>query len=130
MLVPCLSTHHYKIGRYDILTNMRAFVNVWTIKIDEKVWEKTKEFKSERFLGISLDTKGRDCEMLAFGSSIRMCSEANLGLKVVKLGLVNHLHVFHWFLVASNESPQELDMSKRFGLTTPKVEPHLPHRFP
>ncbi|GLJ11794.1 hypothetical protein SUGI_0177210 [Cryptomeria japonica] len=108
---------------YDIPANTRAFVNVWTIGRDERVWEKAEEFRPERFEGSSLDVKSRDYELLPFGSGRRMCPGASLGLKVVQLGLANLLHGFHWRLPANIQSTQDLDMSESFGLTTPKAEP-------
>ncbi|GLJ11799.1 hypothetical protein SUGI_0177290 [Cryptomeria japonica] len=139
MLVPHLSTQHCKIGGYDIPANTITFVNVWTIGRDETLWEKPEEFRPERFEGSSLDVKGRDYELLPFGSGRRMCPGASLGLKVVQLGLANLLHGFHWRLPA-NQSPQDLDLTETYGLSTPKAEPlvamaepRLPHhlyRFP
>ncbi|XP_057842780.2 trimethyltridecatetraene synthase [Cryptomeria japonica] len=136
MLVPHLSTQHCKIGEYDIPANTRALVSVWTIGRDETVWEKPEEFRPERFEGSSLDVKGRDYELLPFGSGRRMCPGASLGLKVVQLGLANLLHGFHWRLPANIQSTQELDMTETYGLSTPKAEPlvamaepRLPHHL-
>ncbi|GLJ11797.1 hypothetical protein SUGI_0177270 [Cryptomeria japonica] len=136
MLVPHLSTQHCKIGEYDIPANTRALVSVWRIGRDERVWEKPEEFRPERFEGSSLDVKGKDYELLPFGSGRRMCPGASLGLKVVQLGLANLLHGFHWRLPANIQSPQELDMTETYGLSTPKAEPlvamaepRLPHHL-
>uniref|UniRef100_A0A0D6QR77 Uncharacterized protein n=1 Tax=Araucaria cunninghamii TaxID=56994 RepID=A0A0D6QR77_ARACU len=122
MLVPHMSTEPCKIGGYDIPANTRLFVNVWTIGRDEKLWEKPEEFRPERFTGSTLDVKGRDYELLPFGSGRRMCPGAPLGLKVVQLGLANLIHGFRWRL-PDNRTPESLDMTETFGLSTPKAEP-------
>jgi len=122
MLVPRLSTEPCKVAGYDIPSNTRLHVNVWTIARDGVFWEKPDEFRPERFQGSALDVKGRDYELLPFGTGRRMCPGYNLGLKVVHLGLANLIHGFHWQL-PDGQNAKDLDMSETFGLSTPKTYP-------
>jgi cytochrome P450 len=98
MLVPRLSTQPCRIAGYDIPANTRLFVNVWTIGRDGKLWENPDKFQPERFKGSTLDVKGRDYELLPFGSGRRMCPGYSLGLKVVQIALANLIHGFQWKL--------------------------------
>jgi cytochrome P450 len=122
MLVPRLSTQPCRIAGYDIPANTRLFVNVWTIGRDGKLWENPDKFQPERFKGSTLDVKGRDYELLPFGSGRRMCPGYSLGLKVVQIALANLIHGFQWKL-PDGKSPEELDMGETFGLSTPKTYP-------
>eukprot|EP01018_Ginkgo_biloba_P004906 Gb_34498 [translate_table: standard] len=122
MLVPRLSREACRIGGYDIPANTTVFVNVWTIARDESLWENPTEFWPERFEGRTIDIKGRDFELLPFGSGRRMCPGYTLGLKVVQLGLANLIHGFNWRLPA-NRCTKDLDMWETYGLTTPKAHP-------
>jgi len=121
-LVPRLSTQPCRIAGYDIPANTRLFVNVWTIGRDGELWENPDEFRPERFKGSTVDVKGRDYELLPFGSGRRMCPGYNLGLKVVRISLANLIHGFQWKL-PDGQNPKDLDMGETFGLTTPKTYP-------
>jgi cytochrome P450 len=122
MLAPHLSTQPCRIAGYDIPANTRLFVNVWTIGRDDKLWENPNEFQPERFKGSTMDVKGRDYELLPFGSGRRMCPGYTLGLKVVQITLAKLIHGFQWKL-PDGKSLKELDMGETFGLSTPKTYP-------
>jgi len=111
MLVPRLSTQPCRIAGYDIPANTRLFVNVWTIGRDGKLWENPDKFQPERFKGSTLDVKGRDYELLPFGSGRRMCPGYSLGLKVVQIALANLIHGFQWKLPATPVAALQLSLA-------------------
>lgn len=88
------------------------------------VWDSPEEFRPERFVGSGIDVKGRDFELLPFGSGRRMCPGYNLGLKVIQLTLANLLHAFSWNL-PDGIAAGELSMEEIFGLTMPRKIPLL-----
>ncbi|XP_021716536.1 cytochrome P450 71A1-like [Chenopodium quinoa] len=135
MLVPRMAREHVKIKGYDIPKGCVVFVNTFTIQRDPEVYENPDEFLPERFLGNNIDVKGRDFELLPFGSGRRMCPGYSLGLKVIETSLANLLHGFIWKL-PSNMKPEDLDMKEIYGLSNPKkiplvacAEPRLPHHM-
>ncbi|XP_072993506.1 trimethyltridecatetraene synthase-like [Typha latifolia] len=132
MLAPRLSREDSTVDGYDIPAGTRVLVNVWAIARDPEIWDKPHEFRPERFLGSPIDVKGKDFELLPFGSGRRMCPGYNLGLKVIQVSLANLLHGFAWRL-PDGMKVEELCMEEIFGLSTPRkvpleavVEPKLP----
>lgn len=121
-LVPRMASEDCKVAGYDIPKGTRVLVNVWTIGRDPALWENPNEFYPQRFLGKSIDVKGRDFELLPFGTGRRICPGMSLGLKVVQSSLANLLHGFSWKLPGTM-SNQELNMEETFGLSTPKKFP-------
>ncbi|XP_065633434.1 trimethyltridecatetraene synthase [Quercus suber] len=73
----------------------RVFINTWSIGRDPSIWDAPEEFQPERFLGKDIDVKGKNFELLPFGSGRRMCPSYSLGLKVVSSTLANMLHGFN-----------------------------------
>ncbi|EFJ18863.1 hypothetical protein SELMODRAFT_419692 [Selaginella moellendorffii] len=53
------------------------------------------KFWSERFLGLAIDVKGQDFELIPFGAGRRICPGMSLGLKTIYLTLGNLLHDFN-----------------------------------
>jgi cytochrome P450 len=132
LLVPRMSREDASVAGYDVPAGTRVLVNTWTIGHDPSVWDSPDEFRPERFVGSGIDVKGRDFELLPFGSGRRMCPGYNLGLKVIQLTLANLLHAFSWCL-PDGVTAGELSMEEIFGLTMPRkipllavVKPRLP----
>ncbi|XP_058108613.1 trimethyltridecatetraene synthase-like [Magnolia sinica] len=122
MLVPRQCREDCTLNGYDIPAGTRVLVNVWTIGRDPTIWDTPNEFQPERFIGLAIDVKGHDFELLPFGSGRRMCPGYSLGLKVIQLTLANLLHGFQWKL-PGKMMPEELNMDEIFGLSTPKKDP-------
>ena len=96
------------------------------------MWEQPEEFRPERFLGRDIDVKGRNFELLPFGSGRRMCPGYGLGLKMIHSSLANLLHGFNWKL-PDNTKAEELSMEEAYRNTIPRkfqlvaiMEPRLP----
>ncbi|XP_030445192.2 cytochrome P450 71AU50-like [Syzygium oleosum] len=125
LLLPHEATEDCTVSGFHIPYKSRVIVNVWSIGRDPKVWttHNPEEFVPERFLGSSMDVKGRDFQLLPFGAGRRGCPGMQLGLTVVRFVLAQLVHCFDWDL-PGGMLPSELDMTEEFGLTTPRAK-HL-----
>ncbi|KAF7850602.1 hypothetical protein BT93_L5206 [Corymbia citriodora subsp. variegata] len=125
LLLPHEATEDCTVNGFHIPYKSRVIVNVWSIGRDPKVWttHDLEEFVPERFLGSSLDVKGRDFQLLPFGTGHRGCPGMQLGFTVVRFVVAQLMHCFDWDL-PGGISPSELDMTEEFGLTTPRAK-HL-----
>ncbi|KAF7850600.1 hypothetical protein BT93_L5204 [Corymbia citriodora subsp. variegata] len=125
LLLPHEATEDCIVNGFHIPYKSRVIVNAWAIGRDPKVWttHDPEEFVPERFLGSSVDVKGRDFQLLPFGAGRRGCPGMQLGLTVVRFVLAQLVHCFDWDL-PSGLSPSDLDMTEEFGLTTPRAK-HL-----
>ncbi|KAL2534396.1 Cytochrome [Abeliophyllum distichum] len=86
------------------------------------MWEEAKEFHPERFLEMEMDVKGKNFELLPFGSGPRMCPIYSLGLKMIWLSWANMLHGYEWKLTQDLKM-EELSMNKIYGLATNRNHP-------
>ncbi|XP_068311234.1 cytochrome P450 CYP82D47-like [Pyrus communis] len=115
LAIPHLSTDDCKVGDYHVPAGTRLLVNISKIHRDPNVWSEPNEFKPERFLTThkGLDVKGRDFELLPFGSGRRMCPAISLALKVTEFTLASFLHGFEI------ETPTDdlIDLRETAGLT-------------
>ncbi|MCO5570967.1 hypothetical protein L7F22_047018 [Adiantum nelumboides] len=120
LLIPREARQPCNISGYEIPVKTRAFVNIWAIGRDPKVWDSPNEFLPERFLDNNVDVRGQHFELLPFGSGRRVCPGQNLGLLIIHVILARLLHAFCW-------SPHDLqhDMSEKFGIITIKAKPLL-----
>ncbi|KAB1210413.1 hypothetical protein CJ030_MR6G007164 [Morella rubra] len=98
-------------------------INVWAIGRDPSVWSDAEKFFPERFAGKNIDLRGRDFQLIPFGSGRRGCPGIQLGLTVVCLVLAQLVRCFDWEL-PNNMLPTELDMTEEFGLIVPRAK-HL-----
>lgn len=135
LLVPRKTREDIKINGYDIQSETRAFVNVWSIGRDPNLWKEPEQFCPERFIGKTIDVKGQDFELLPFGAGRRMCPGYTLGLKVIQSSLANLLHGFIWKL-PEGMKVEDLNMEEIWGLSTPRkiplvvvAEPRLPNHL-
>ncbi|MCD7464692.1 hypothetical protein HAX54_053239 [Datura stramonium] len=124
LLIPHQSIEDCTIDGYFIPKNSRIMVNTYAIGRDPKVWpNNSDEFVPKRFVGSSTDLRGRDFELLPFGSGRRSCPGLQLGLPVVRLVVAQLVHCFDWKL-PNGMSPKDLDMGEEFGLVTTRAK-HL-----
>lgn len=108
------------IDGFFIPKKSRIIVNTWAIGRDPKVWTDAETFNPERFVDSNIDLRGRDFELLPFGSGRRGCPGMQLGLTVVCLVVAQLLHCFDWDL-PNGMLPSELDMTEEFGLVVARA---------
>ncbi|XP_042499769.1 trimethyltridecatetraene synthase-like [Macadamia integrifolia] len=132
LLTPHQAQEDCEVAGYTILAGTRVHVSQWTIGRDPMLWDAPQEFRPERFIGKTIDIKGRDFELLPFGSGRRMCPGYVLGLKMIQSYLANLIHGFLWELPGEMQ-PKDLNMDELYGLSSPKkmpliavAEPRLP----
>lgn len=124
LLIPHESIEDITINGYFIPKKSRVIVNVWAIGRDTSVWsENAEEFYPERFLDTNLDVQGHDFRYLPFGSGRRKCPGLQLGMTVVQLVVAQLVHCFNLTL-PEGQTPDDLDMTEKFGLTLPRAN-HL-----
>lgn len=123
LLLPHFATEDCTISGFLIPEKSRIIVNVWAIGRDPKVWNDPERFNPERFEGSSVDVRGRDFQLIPFGSGRRGCPGLQLGLTTVRYVLAQLLHCFDWEL-PDGVIASELDMTEEFGLTMPRAK-HL-----
>ncbi|KAK3001934.1 hypothetical protein RJ639_021795 [Escallonia herrerae] len=123
LLLPHESIEDCTINGYHIPKNSRVIVNVWAIGRDPEAWADAENFVPERFVESNIDLRGRDFQLLPFGSGRRGCPGMQLGLAVVRLVVAQLVHCFDWEL-PNNMLPAELDMTEDFGLVVTRAN-HL-----
>ncbi|GMY15353.1 cytochrome P450 CYP736A12-like [Fagus crenata] len=124
LLIPRESMEDIELNGYYIPKKSRIIINYWAIGHDPIVWsDNVEEFYPERFLNSNIDLRGRDFQLLPFGSGRRGCPGIQLGLITVKYVLAQLLHCFDWVL-PSGMFPNDLDMSEKFGLAVSRAK-HL-----
>ncbi|XP_024523691.1 flavonoid 3'-monooxygenase-like [Selaginella moellendorffii] len=77
------STQHCLVNGYKIPKNSRVLVNVWSIARDASLWESPNLFNPDRFAESSISFKGKNFELLPFGSGRRICPGLSLGVAMV-----------------------------------------------
>ncbi|KAK4394155.1 cytochrome [Sesamum angolense] len=112
-----------EVNGFYIQKKSRVLVNVWAIGRDPDAWTDPETFSPERFLGSNVDVRGRDFQLIPFGTGRRGCPGLQLGLTIVQLMVAQLVHCFDWEL-ADGMQPGELDMSENFGLVTARAK-HL-----
>ncbi|CAJ1951869.1 unnamed protein product [Sphenostylis stenocarpa] len=124
LLVPRECREDVTVDGYWIKKKSRVIVNAWAIGRDPKVWSDNAEvFYPERFANSNVDIRGFDFRLIPFGSGRRGCPGIHLGLTTAKIVLAQLVHCFNWELPLGM-SPDELDMTEKFGLAMPRSK-HL-----
>ncbi|KAJ7966840.1 Cytochrome P450 [Quillaja saponaria] len=119
LLVPRETTQSCNIEGYVIQPKTLVYINAWAIGRDPEVWENPEEFYPERFLGSSIDFRGKDFELIPFGAGRRICPGIEMGAVTVDLALANLLHVFDWELSPGTEK-EDIDNDVIPGITMHK----------
>ncbi|XP_014520684.1 cytochrome P450 CYP736A12 [Vigna radiata var. radiata] len=122
LLIPHQSIEDCMVGDYFIPKKSRVIVNAWAIMRDPSAWDEPEKFWPERFEGRNIDVRGREFELIPFGSGRRGCPGIQLGLTVIRHTVAQVVHCFDWKL-PNNMLPSELDMADEFGLTMPRANP-------
>ncbi|XP_071717518.1 cytochrome P450 93A3-like [Rutidosis leptorrhynchoides] len=105
---------------YHIPEKTTVFFNVWGVGRDPTYWENPLEFRPERFVETQLDVRGRDFQLLPFGSGRRMCPGMSLGLMVVHVTLGAMIQCFEW-KAGQNGNLTNVDMEEGIGITLPRA---------
>ncbi|XP_058086094.1 geraniol 8-hydroxylase-like [Magnolia sinica] len=122
LLIPRKAESDVEICGFTIPRNTQVLVNAWAISRDPHVWVDPTSFSPERFLDSHVDFKGRNFELIPFGTGRRICPGMPLADRMIHLTLASLLHSFDWRL-PDGMAPHDLDMSDKFGLTLQKVVP-------
>ncbi|KAL5700005.1 hypothetical protein ACHQM5_025510 [Ranunculus cassubicifolius] len=116
------SNEDITIDGYFLPKKSRTLINVWAIGRDPRVWSSNaEEFYPERFMGTTIDAIGNGFQFLPFGSGRRRCPGQLLASSVVELVVAQLLHCFDLKL-PDGFSPDDLDMSEKFGLSVPRAK--------
>ncbi|WJZ83775.1 hypothetical protein VitviT2T_003430 [Vitis vinifera] len=119
--VPHEAMEDCTVAGFHIQAGTRLLVNLWKLHRDPRVWLDPLEFQPERFLTnhAGLDVRGKNYELLPFGSGRRVCPGISFALELTHLALARLLHGFELGVVA--DSP--VDMTEGPGLSAPKATP-------
>ncbi|KAH6791332.1 hypothetical protein C2S51_006338 [Perilla frutescens var. frutescens] len=112
-----------KVAGFDIPNKTHVFVNVWAIGRDPNIWPDPETFCPDRFVRSNVDLRGRDFQLLPFGSGRRSCPGLQLGLTIVQSVVAQLVHCFDWEL-PDGMLPSQLDMSENYGMVVTRVK-HL-----
>ncbi|RWR96690.1 cytochrome P450 CYP736A12-like protein [Cinnamomum micranthum f. kanehirae] len=123
LLLPHESMEDCTVCDFHIPKGSRVLINAWAIGRDPDAWPNPDEFSPERFIGTKVDVRGRDFQLVPFGSGRRGCPGMQLGLTVVKFGVAQLIHCFDWEL-PNGMSPADLDMTEKASLVMPRAH-HL-----
>lgn len=115
LMIPHEATEDCVVNGFHIPKKSHVIINVWAIGRDPKAWTDAEKFYPERFVGSDIDVRGRDFQLIPFGTGRRSCPGMQLGLTVVRLVLAQLVHCFDWEL-PSGILPSEVDMTEEFGL--------------
>ncbi|XWS29471.1 hypothetical protein CRYUN_Cryun24cG0032100 [Craigia yunnanensis] len=123
LLIPHASREDCTVNGFHIPKNSRIIINIWANGRDENVWTDAENFFPERFVGSDIDLRGRDFQLIPFGSGRRGCPGMQLGLTVVRLVVAQLVHCFDWEL-PDDMLATDLDMTEDFGIVCPRAK-HL-----
>ncbi|XP_057420680.1 cytochrome P450 71AU50-like [Lotus japonicus] len=123
LLIPHHAVEDCVVGEFFIPKNSRVIVNAWAVMRDPSAWTEPEKFWPERFEGSNIDLRGRDFQLIPFGSGRRGCPGLQLGLTMIRLVVAQLVHCFDWKL-PNHMLPTDLDMTEEFGLTMPRAK-HL-----
>ncbi|XP_075636097.1 geraniol 8-hydroxylase-like [Castanea sativa] len=121
-LLPRRAGADVEINGYIIPKGAQVLVNVWAIGRDPSSWDNAKSFMPERFLGLEIDVKGRNFELLPFGGGRRTCPGLLLAARMLHLMLGSLIQDFDWRL-EDGVKPEDLNMEDKFGITLQKAHP-------
>ncbi|KAL5820390.1 hypothetical protein ACOSQ3_022272 [Xanthoceras sorbifolium] len=121
LLVPHESREDCIVNGFHISKKSRIFINAWAIGRDPDTWNDPDNFYPERFVGTNIDIRGRDFQLIPFGSGRRSCAGMQLGLTVVRLVVARLIHCFNWEL-PDGMVATELNMTEHFGIVISRAK--------
>ncbi|XP_055819942.1 cytochrome P450 71AU50-like [Solanum dulcamara] len=108
------------VDGFHIQKGSRIIINYYALQRDPNIWPEPEKFLPERFVGSSIDIRGRDFQLLPFGSGRRSCPAMQLAIVLVHFIVAQLVHCFDWEL-PNGMQPCELDVEEYFGLATSKA---------
>ncbi|KAK9069920.1 hypothetical protein SSX86_010318 [Deinandra increscens subsp. villosa] len=124
LLLPRKSMKDVKLMGYDIAAGTQVIINAWAIARDPALWEKSNEFKPERFLSNSISYQGPHFEWLPFGAGRRTCPGIQFSVPLIELVLANIVYKFDMGLPYGIRN-EDLDMTEIAGITIQRKSPLL-----
>ncbi|XAR57833.1 Geraniol 8-hydroxylase [Bertholletia excelsa] len=121
-LIPRKVETDVELGGYTVPQGAQVLVNAWAIGRDPNLWPEPTHFMPERFLESEIDVRGRDFELIPFGSGRRICPGLPLAMLIVQAMVGSLLNSFDWKL-EGGIAPEDLDMEEKFGITLQKAQP-------
>ncbi|WMV26266.1 hypothetical protein MTR67_019651 [Solanum verrucosum] len=112
------------VDGFHVQKGSRIIINCYAIHRDPNVWPEPEKFLPERFVGSSVDFRGRDFQLLPFGSGRRSCPGMQLAVSIVRLVVAQLVHCFEWEL-PNGIQPCDLDIDEKFGIVTCREKPLL-----
>ena len=122
LLLPRKAEEDVEINDYIIPKGAQVLVNAWAIGRDPSFWENANSFMPERFLGSEIDVKGRNFEIIPFGSGRRICPGLPLVIRVLHSMLGSLIHTFDWKL-EDGVKREDMNMEEKFGITLQRAHP-------
>ena len=110
------------IEGFTVPKNAQVLVNAWAIGRDPNTWENPNSFVPERFLGLDMDVKGQNFELIPFGAGRRICPGLPLAIRMVHLMLASLIHSYDWKL-EDGVTPENMNMEERYGISLQKAQP-------
>ncbi|GAB2274052.1 hypothetical protein Dimus_008822 [Dionaea muscipula] len=120
-LVPRKVDEEVELSGFVVPKDAQVLVNVWAMGRDPDLWEDAHIFKPERFMESQIDYKGRDFELIPFGSGRRMCPGMPLAHRMLHWMLASLIHSFDWKL-GDGKTPENLNMDDKFGFSVQRAE--------
>ncbi|GMN49190.1 hypothetical protein TIFTF001_018356 [Ficus carica] len=120
LLVPRIADGDVELYGYSVPKDAKVLINIWAIGRDSNVWENFEEFIPERFLKSTIETGGRDFELIPFGAGRRICPGILLANRMLHLMLGSLLHSFDWKL---EDGVETVNLDDKFGLTLQLAQP-------
>ncbi|KAJ0448705.1 putative cytochrome P450 [Helianthus annuus] len=121
-LVPHKAITDVEIQGYMVRKDSQVLCNLWVMGQDPNVWSNPQRFDPERFLETGIDYKGHDFELIPFGAGRRICPGLPLAHRLLHVMLGSLIYKFDW-KIDGGLSPQDMDMSDKFGFTLHKNLP-------
>ncbi|CAH8324392.1 unnamed protein product [Eruca vesicaria subsp. sativa] len=121
-IIPRKSESDVQILGFLVPRNTQVLVNLWAMGQDSSVWENPMKFEPERFLSREIDVRGKDFELIPFGSGRKMCPGISMALTTMHMVLASLLYSYDWKL-QNGVIPGDMDMSELSGLTLHKAKP-------
>ncbi|GMH09464.1 hypothetical protein Nepgr_011305 [Nepenthes gracilis] len=123
-LVPRKVNADVELCGFTVPKDAQVLVNAWAIGRDQNLWENPHSFEPERFLGLEMNVKGRDFELIPFGAGRRICPGMPLAMRMLPLMLSSLIHSFNWKL-ENEDKPENMNMDDNFGITLRKAKSFL-----
>ncbi|KAI7724917.1 hypothetical protein M8C21_011734 [Ambrosia artemisiifolia] len=115
-LVPHKATTDVEIQGYMVQKDSQVLCNLWVMGQDPNVWSNPQSFEPERFFETEIDYEGHDFELIPFGAGRRICPGLPLAHRLLHVMLGSLIYKFNW-KVERGPSPQDMDMTDKFGFT-------------